>query len=857
MSRVAGRRWAGLLAVTLTLMALTATTQAPASAAEAPAASVRSAVGATKAAQRLHFTSAVTLGASTVDATGQTDLKANRTSVEVGVGGIRSEFRRIGSTYYVDAKRLGSPAQQWVSLDASKPTGQLATRSVVTLVASFSPQGLLDALAKTTTAIRVGQDVYGTHYSARATISPVAVLPMLELVAPLKNIVATPTPLEVWVDSRGKVARIESAGSGYSTVISLSDYGASVDVAVPPRASTGGLTSASGRFLFGAGLIPKPISGAGAPPTASPTVEFVDGVIRGDFNASSTTGQELRFELTSASHGGKLSVNGQEFALLPYAVWMEGQAKGEELFDVRAREVTQADRYLAGIPLIGLFTGAVISLLQDTPQVGKQLAPIIGASSLVVLPVNVGELAPGNTPIAFTQRVSGYGGTPISINFFPAVGLAGGDTAPVVLQGAGLGEPGNTDPDQTIVPESFAPGTGALRAEGFNVITWDPRGEFASGGVLQLDNPFYEGRDVSSIITWAAENPSVLLNGFGDPAVGMVGGSYGGGIQLVSAGEDPRIDAIVPATTWNSLVQSLQPNGRLNVAAVSQLLEEISNPEIRINPAILRNLVNGIATGELSEEAVPQLTVMDTDVFLHQLQAPTLLLQSTVDALFPLSQSLDSAQTILSNPYGTPVKIGWFDGRAATDVAQQTVSTYAVAWLKKYVSGLPIPDAFTPTFQWWDQVGERYTSDLYPFDPGFNQPDPLVATSKGGSLTLTSTPVKSETTIAMPVKVVAGQQIVGAPVLTFTYRGTGSAQAVYVAVTDSASKAFRPLPTLVPVTLDGKTRTVSVPLNDIAYTGQPDSALTVTLHGYSRGMTVKESGKVMISDIEVALPVRA
>ena len=45
---------------------------------------------------------------------------------------------------------------------------------------------------------------------------------------------------------------------------------------------------------------------------------------------------------------------------------------------------------------------------------------------------------------------------------------------------------------------------------GYNVITWDPRGEFASGGQLQIDNPFYEGRDVSAIISWltSATNPA-------------------------------------------------------------------------------------------------------------------------------------------------------------------------------------------------------------------------------------------------------------------------------------------------------------------------------------------------------------
>ena len=43
----------------------------------------------------------------------------------------------------------------------------------------------------------------------------------------------------------------------------------------------------------------------------------------------------------------------------------------------------------------------------------------------------------------------------------------------------------------------------------------------------------------------------------------MVGGSYGGGIQLVTAGFDNRVDVIVPGIAWNSLVDSLYPRARV------------------------------------------------------------------------------------------------------------------------------------------------------------------------------------------------------------------------------------------------------------------------------------------------------
>jgi hypothetical protein len=37
----------------------------------------------------------------------------------------------------------------------------------------------------------------------------------------------------------------------------------------------------------------------------------------------------------------------------------------------------------------------------------------------------------------------------------------------------------------------------------------------------------------------------------------MVGASYGGGIQVVTAAIDPRVDAIVPTIAWHSLNTSL------------------------------------------------------------------------------------------------------------------------------------------------------------------------------------------------------------------------------------------------------------------------------------------------------------
>src|SRR5690606_24213122 len=60
---------------------------------------------------------------------------------------------------------------------------------------------------------------------------------------------------------------------------------------------------------------------------------------------------------------------------------------------------------------------------------------------------------------------------------------------------------------------------------------------------------------------WAQTNlKRITVDGSGDPLVGMIGESYGGGAMLLASAEDSRIDALVPITTWNNIAYSLAPN---------------------------------------------------------------------------------------------------------------------------------------------------------------------------------------------------------------------------------------------------------------------------------------------------------
>jgi ABC-2 type transport system ATP-binding protein len=124
--------------------------------------------------------------------------------------------------------------------------------------------------------------------------------------------------------------------------------------------------------------------------------------------------------------------------------------------------------------------------------------------------------------------------------------------------GPGWGQAGDTDITQTAIQGVLS--ISQLWHGGFNVLTWDPRGFGMSGGVATVDSPAYEGRDVSAIINWVAQQRGVELDRSGVPRIGMVGASYGGGIQFAAASQDCRIDAIAPTIAWHSLLTSLDKN---------------------------------------------------------------------------------------------------------------------------------------------------------------------------------------------------------------------------------------------------------------------------------------------------------
>ena len=100
-----------------------------------------------------------------------------------------------------------------------------------------------------------------------------------------------------------------------------------------------------------------------------------------------------------------------------------------------------------------------------------------------------------------------------------------------------------------------------LAAHGYVPLAWSLRGFGRSTGKIALDAPDAEVADLRVLLDRLGARKDVLQDGPGDPRVGLVGASYGGGISLMGAAYDKRVDATVPVITWNSLETAFLPGG--------------------------------------------------------------------------------------------------------------------------------------------------------------------------------------------------------------------------------------------------------------------------------------------------------
>lgn len=191
---------------------------------------------------------------------------------------------------------------------------------------------------------------------------------------------------------------------------------------------------------------------------------------------------------------------------------------------------------------------------------------------------------------------------------------------------------------------------------GFGVISFDQRGFGDSGGFAHIEDPDFEGQDVSRLIDLVASLDWVAKDGPDDPRIGAIGGSYGGGYQFVGALTElrdrgaTRFDALAPEITWHDLRQSLAPNGVVRTLWVL-LLYVAGLPSDAHLPLVTESLLEGTVTGMLPvrlsaflENNGPAWHVANG----RTLDIPVLFGQGITDNLFPLDQGLRNFQRALT-----------------------------------------------------------------------------------------------------------------------------------------------------------------------------------------------------------------
>lgn len=238
----------------------------------------------------------------------------------------------------------------------------------------------------------------------------------------------------------------------------------------------------------------------------------------------------------------------------------------------------------------------------------------------------------------------------------------------------------------------------AFAARGYVALAYSGLGFGKTGCPISLDDPRTDGRAASGLVDLLAGARTaddgtridyVAKDGPGDPRVGMIGGSYGGAVQLATAAVDHRVDALVPLITWNDLSYSLDPdnagrtrggggplpgaykwqwtNGFFLIGEAQGLLHPKLDPSRAGGAGCLHFVAQACETKRLLDSGsypagrtravLAYARSVSPVSYLASVKAPTLLVQGQDDSLFNLNEATASYRTLAAQ--GTPVKMIW------------------------------------------------------------------------------------------------------------------------------------------------------------------------------------------------------
>ncbi|OKJ21413.1 peptidase S15 [Streptomyces sp. CB00316] len=331
------------------------------------------------------------------------------------------------------------------------------------------------------------------------------------------------------------------------------------------------------------------------------------------------------------------------------------------------------------------------------------------------------------TPLKFTVQAGGRSCV-VDADLYRPAGVDAESPAPAVLATNGFGgskSDGSTD----------AIGK-AVAARGYVGLVYSGLGFGKSGCLITLDAPAIDGRAASGLLdflggTRAADDGTradyVVQDGAGDPRVGMIGGSYGGAIQLATASTDPRVDALVPLITWNDLAYALAPNNTGAAAGVTSDTPGvfkwqwtngfylIGEGQPLLNPSLDPSRFNRLDCLHFAAQACETIRLLNSGrypadkagamltyarsvspvSYLDRVKAPTLIVQGQADSLFNLNEATATYKTLKAQ--GTTAKMIWQSwghsgGQAPGeldlsegDLENSYVGQRVLAWFDRYL----------------------------------------------------------------------------------------------------------------------------------------------------------------------------
>lgn len=407
-------------------------------------------------------------------------------------------------------------------------------------------------------------------------------------------------------------------------------------------------------------------------------------------------------------------------------------------------------------------------------------------------------------PTITTGTATSFDGTKILYHLFVPAGASESNRVPVILMTHGWGGSGQTTNDGDVK---------LLVDAGYAVLTWDQRGFGSSGGEANVDSQEFEVRDVQALIDWVATVPEIQTDATGDPRMGMLGGSYAGGIQLMTAAADQRVDAIAPDIAWNDLPYAIFPRGVIkfgwDVALYGLGVATGTTGGLQSGETgalafeIHKAFVEGATLNEVSAESLAWFDARSPKHYINGatlpdgrvlpgVHAPTLLTQGTIDTLFNLNQAIYNQRQIAAN--GVPTKMIFFcgghaiGGGTACQSGDQSafIDAAVLAWFDRYVRGIQLADTGA-AIDYQLQDGTFASASALPTS---------VATASGsGTLVNTIVPTSGTPLQAgpapdgfrIPVPIPPGTHLLGIPTATVSVTGVGPDAALFFKLIDLSS----------------------------------------------------------------------